>query len=131
MPLRETLTNAWDHIQGFLFPMLQEEVGPLTDKHRQIVSVLEVARPETFVIEWRGLPGRPLDDRRALAHAFTAKAVLGLPTTSALIERLAVDKTLRRLCGWERASEVPSLPRSRAPSPSSPPVPCRPACTRR
>ncbi len=108
MPLRETLTNTWDHIQGFLFPMLQEEVGPLTDKHRQIVSVLEVARPETFVIEWRGLPGRPLDDRKALARAFVAKAVLALPTTSALIERLAVDKTLRRLCGWERASEVPS-----------------------
>ena len=37
-----------------------------------------------------------------------AKAVLDLPTTSGLIERLAVDKALRRLCGWERASEVPS-----------------------
>jgi Transposase DDE domain/Transposase domain (DUF772) len=108
MPLRETLTNTWDHIQGFLFPMLQEEVGLLTDKHRQIVSVLEVARPETCVIEWRGLPGRPLEDRKALARAFVAKAVLGLPSTSALIERLAVDKTLRRLCGWERASQVSS-----------------------
>ena len=28
MPLRETLANTWDHIQGFLFPMLREEVGP-------------------------------------------------------------------------------------------------------
>jgi hypothetical protein len=36
MSLGETLTNTWDHIQGFLFPMLQEEVGLLTDKHRQI-----------------------------------------------------------------------------------------------
>ena len=28
MPLRETLTNSWDHIQGFLFPMLREENWP-------------------------------------------------------------------------------------------------------
>jgi hypothetical protein len=31
---------------------------------------------------------------------------LGLPTTAMLIERLAVDKTLRRLCGWEHRGEV-------------------------
>jgi hypothetical protein len=37
-----------------------------------------------------------------------AKAVLGLPTTSMLIERLAVDKPLRRLCGWEHPGQVSS-----------------------
>jgi len=40
------------------------------------------------------------------ARAFVAKAVLDLPTTSGLLERLAVDATLRRLCGFERASQV-------------------------
>ena len=34
--------------------------------------------------------------------------MLGIPTTSALIERLAVDKSLRRILGWERRSQVPS-----------------------
>ena len=62
--------------------------------HRQAQAarptVLEVARIEVFVRTWAGLPGRPLSDRHALARAFIAKAVLGLPTTSALIERLAV-----------------------------------------
>jgi hypothetical protein len=108
MPLRETLANSWDHIQGFVFPMLQEEVGPLTTQHERLVIVLDVARVETFVQMWAGLPGRPPEDRHALARAFVAKAVLDLPTTSGLIERLAVDATLRRLCGWERASQVPS-----------------------
>ena len=37
MPLRETQTNSWDHIQGFLFPMLREEVGPLTTQHERLV----------------------------------------------------------------------------------------------
>jgi hypothetical protein len=108
MPLRETLTTTWDHIQGFLFPMLREEVGPLTAQHERLVIVLDVAGIETFVQMWSGLPGRPLEDRHALARAFVAKAVLALPTTSGLIERLTVDATLRRLCGWERRSEVPS-----------------------
>jgi hypothetical protein len=108
MPLRETLNNTWDHIQGFLFPMLREEVGPLTPQHERLVVVLDLARIEAFVQMWPGLPGRPQEDRHALARAFVAKAVLNLATTSGLIERLAVDATLRRLCGWERASEVPS-----------------------
>jgi hypothetical protein len=108
MSVRETLINTLDHIQAFLFPMLREEVGPLTAQHERLVMVLCVARIEAFVQMWSGLPGRPLEDRHALARAFVAKAVLDLPTTSGLIERLAVDATLRRLCGWERRSEVPS-----------------------
>ena len=88
--------------------MLREEVGPLTVQHERLVVVLEIARIEALVQMRPGLPGRPVEDRHALARAFVAKAVLDLPTTSGLIERLAVDRTLRRLCGWERASEVPS-----------------------
>jgi hypothetical protein len=48
MPLRDSLSNTWSHIQGFLFPMLRDEVGPLTDKQKQVVVVLEVARIEAF-----------------------------------------------------------------------------------
>jgi hypothetical protein len=40
--------------------------------------------------------------------ARAAKAVLGVPTTTALIERLDVDKSLHRILGWERRSQVPS-----------------------
>jgi len=106
--MREMLTSAWTHIQGFLFPMLREEVGPLTAQHERLVTVLDVARIEAFVRMWPRLPGRPPADRHALARAFVAKAVLNLPTTLALVERLAVDDVLRRLCGWEGRRAVPS-----------------------
>ena len=88
--------------------MLRVEVGPLTAHHERLVIVLDVTRMETFVQMWSGLPGRPLEDRHALARAFVAKAVLNLPTTASLINRLTVDATLRRLCGWESAGQVPS-----------------------
>lgn len=108
MPLRDYLANTWDHIQANLFPWLAEEIGPLTETHKQVITVLEMARVEAFVQRWSGLPGRPLKDRHALAKAFVAKAVINLQQTNMLIERLAVDRQLRRLCGWERAGQVPS-----------------------
>ena len=77
--MREMLTSAWARIQGFLFPMLREEVGPLTPQHERLVAVFDVARIEAFVQMWPGLPGRPPADRHALARAFVAKVVLNLP----------------------------------------------------
>ena len=56
---------------------------------------------------FRGFPGRPSEDRAAIAKAFVAKMVYNLPTTRALIKRLQNDISLRRICGWERASDIP------------------------
>ena len=108
MPLLTCLSRTWAHIQGNLFPFLTAELGPLTETHKRVVTALELAGIEAFVRVWPGLPGRPPRDRAALARAFVAKAVLGLPTTSMLIERLTVDKQLRRLCGWEHPGQLPS-----------------------
>ena len=85
MPLRDFLSITWNHIQANLFPWLTEELGPLTDTHKQVITTLELVRIETLMRDWPGLPGRPLRDRAALARAFVAKAVMGLPTTSMLI----------------------------------------------
>jgi transposase len=108
MPLLQQLSESWSHIQDRLFPRLQEVVGPLLECHRRLVVVLEMACIEAFVQMIHGLPGRPAEDRFALARAYTAKAVLNLPTTRMLIDRLRVDPVLRRLCGWEFAAAIPS-----------------------
>ena len=108
MPLHEFLSETWNHIQVCLFPWLIEELGPLSDMHRKLIAILEMSRIHAFVHGWVGLPGRPPRDRAALARAFIAKAVMQIPTTVMLIERLSVDKQLRRLCGWETPGQVPS-----------------------
>ena len=108
MLLFQFLSDTWDHIQESLFPWLTEELGPLTDMHRKLIAILEVSRIHGFVQSWAGLPGRPPRDRAALARAFIAKAVMQIPTTAMLIERLRADKQLRRLCGWETSGQVPS-----------------------
>jgi hypothetical protein len=108
MSLKETLTTYWLRVQHELLPWLDDTVGPLGERHQQLVSVLGLARIETFVPSLHGLPGRPASERAALARAFVAKAVFNFATTILLIEMLSADKTLRRLCGWQRASAVPS-----------------------
>jgi hypothetical protein len=98
----------WSYIQGYLFPSMREDIDPITEALGRLVTTLDVIGLEAFVPDPPRAPGRPPEDRRALARAFVSKAILGIPTTSALIERLDVDKSLRRILGWERRSQVPS-----------------------
>jgi hypothetical protein len=70
-------------IQGALFPALQEELGPLTEKHLQLVALLNMVHIEASIACVRGCVGRPAKDRRAIARAFVAKAVCNMSTTTA------------------------------------------------
>jgi len=108
MKLNEKLSQYWHRIQGNLFPWLQEELGSLSEKQQQLITALELARVEEFIPSYRGCVGRPQDDRCAIARAFIAKAVYNMGTTRQLIDRLRCDKILRRICGWEKASAIPS-----------------------
>ena len=105
--LRNTLSQRWLTIQGSLFPWLSEELGPLTEKQQALVTILELVRIEDFIMSSRGFPGRPPKDRTAIARAFVAKVVYNKPTTRALLDRLATDSALRRICGWERVNDFP------------------------
>ncbi|MGH8114936.1 MAG: transposase [Rhodanobacteraceae bacterium] len=109
MSLKEVLSSYWIRIQEELFPWIEETAGgALSRHHRQLVSVLGLARIEALLPARQGQPGRPPSERAALARAFVAKAVFNLASTRLLIDMLSADKTLRRLCGWQRAGEVPS-----------------------
>ena len=105
--LREGLSQSWLIIQGSLFPWLQEELGALTEKQQQLVTILELIRIEEHVNDYYGGVGRPPKSRAAIARAFIAKMVYNMPTTRMLLERLESDKTLRSLCGWEYRYQIP------------------------
>jgi hypothetical protein len=93
-------------MQGVLFPALQEELGPLTDKHRQLVAVLGLVQIDALVGAWSGGVGRPARHRRAMARSFVAKAVYNMGHTRELLDRLKSDASLRRICGWESYREL-------------------------
>jgi len=104
---RNGIMQRWRTIQHELMSELQSEVGALTPKLEHLIHTLEWVRIEEFVGSTWGGCGRPEHDRGMLANAFVAKAVLGLPTTAGLIERLAVDRALRRICGFSMWKKLP------------------------
>jgi len=108
MALAKTLSQYWLRLQTSLFPWLEEELGEMTEKEQKLVTTLELIRIERFTALSRSLRGRSPKERAAVARAFVAKAVYHMPTTRALLDRLACDRKLRRICGWEQKGEIPS-----------------------
>jgi len=107
--IHDNMMARWSHVQSCLFPFMREELEPCTEALERLIIVLDTIGLEAYVPSPPSSGrGRKPDDRRALARAFIAKAMFSMPTTVSLIERLAVDKSLRRICGWETRREVPS-----------------------
>jgi hypothetical protein len=103
-----TTLEVWNHIQRQLFPMLQEELGPLTEKDNQFVEVIGLVPLGLFLESYRWVGnGCPPHERAWLVHAFIAKALCQFPTTRALLDALKARPVLQRLCGWESLSDLP------------------------
>ncbi len=102
------LGGLWNTIQAWLFPMIEDELGELDEKHREFVAVCEICAPQTCLSAYRWIGnGCPPKSRLALFKAFVAKAIWDFPTTRDLIDAVRHRPTLRRLCGWETLGAVP------------------------
>ena len=107
LTLRQQITQFAHLLQSELFPLLEVELGELSEPAKRLVATLEMIPLARFVPSSRGWVGRPPKDRLAIANAFVAKAVYGFGLTTQLLEALDSDAQLRRICGWEEAWQVP------------------------
>jgi hypothetical protein len=105
------LCAIFHHLQRQLFPALADEMGALSALDQQFCEVVALTDLGRFTrrYAWCG-NGAPPCPRTWLAHAFLAKTVYQFPTTAALLDALKSRPTLRRLCGWESAGDIPSEP---------------------
>ena len=103
------LHDLWQHLQRQLFPTLLDELGGLGERDQHFVQVISLLPLGPFLprYRWKGI-GCPPHERVWLLHAFIAKAVYGFATTELLLDALRTRPTLRRLCGWETLSDIPS-----------------------
>jgi hypothetical protein len=104
-----TLFGIWNTIQTKLFPSLEQELDPLSEKEREFIEIVCLLDLPSHMRQyrWHGF-GRKKKSRINIAKAFVAKSVYNFETTDILIEYLNGCKNIRRLCGWERSSEIPS-----------------------
>jgi len=104
-----TLFDIFNSIQSNLFPWLEKELDPLSEKEQKFIKVVLLLDLGKHMKEFMGCGvGRKRKNRSSLAKAFVAKAVYNFETTDILIEYLIGCKNLRRLCGWEHRWSVQS-----------------------
>lgn len=108
MNFRDKLSVFWNNLQHKLIPTIEQQMGPLSKKHKIIIAVLEIIQIERFLFQSRFHIGRPKKDRIQLARAFIAKVILKKAYNNDLIELLKVDSHLRVICGWYSVNEIPS-----------------------
>ena len=107
--LSSNLSKMWTkikNIENSLFPELQEQLGILSSKEEKLIKILDFAQIEKniTVVKITNTPR----DREEMARSFIAKSVYNMQTTRDLIDRLKIDRTLRVLCGWRYAKDIPS-----------------------
>ena len=107
LTLRQQLARFSHLLQSALFPVLEEELGELSDTNKRLIAVLNLIPLARFIPSSRGWMGRPSKDRVAIASAFVAKAVYNFENNRDLLDRLANDRQLLAICGWKHARQVP------------------------
>jgi IS5 family transposase len=111
MKLRETISWLMGTLQQSLFPYFEDcSQAPLTEKQKHLIQILEIVQVEKFVPrssshQWMG---RRIREREAIARSFVAKAIYQFLTTRLLIAALKETPQLRRICGFENKSDIPS-----------------------
>jgi hypothetical protein len=104
---RQAILQFGHVLQQQLFPHLDAAVGRLSPQLELVAAIVSLVPLARWLSTGRARTGRPAKDRAALVTAFMAKAVLNLPTTRDLINRLQVDQALRQLCGWRSPRSLP------------------------
>ncbi len=97
--------------QEEIFPDLMDRFGYRSKKHEQLIQILDLidmdsVYPRRF---WDSGFGRPKINRQAFLAAFIAMIIWHIQTAEMLRERLAADKFLRSICGFDyRVNKLPS-----------------------
>lgn len=104
----EPIRQYWQLCQRNLFPVLEEQIGGLSDPYKVLAAALALLGNGSIAAPVQGLRGRPKQDRLPILRAFVAKAFLNLGSTRQLLKQLQQDTQLRQLCGWNSCGRLPS-----------------------
>ena len=107
----ESFAEHWLTIQPRLFDFLEDEVGELDEEQKLFVRVAESLDLRQIEARhgWCG-NGRKPSSRLAIFKLLLMKHVWNWPETKDALGEVRRSPALRRLCGWESVSDIPSEP---------------------
>lgn len=80
----------------------------LTKEHILLINILKIVETNRADFKiYTGKKGRPLYNRMRLFHCFIARSILQISTVNKLIDRLNVDRNLKRICGYDYEDKIP------------------------
>jgi hypothetical protein len=101
------LSRHWAQYQPILLGSPDPELI-FTEPLQKLIIILDTIAPENFwFLHSQPMTGRHKIDRVAMMRVFIAKSVLGIPDNKFMRERLLIDYTLRRICGFTDISSIP------------------------
>lgn len=101
------LSRHWAQYQPILFGSPDPELI-FTKPLQKLIIILDTIAPENFwFLHSQPMTGRHKIDRVAMMRVFIGKSVLNIPDNKFMRERLLIDYTLRRICGFTDISSVP------------------------
>lgn len=108
----DQLAPYWKQVTEKLHPLLEIslEVSPKLLQTAQIFEVVRIEEHVSAPVE--GIRGRKQIDRRPIARAFLAKAVMNLNSTRQLVQFLQQSLSFRHLCGMEKVPSEPTFSRA-------------------
>ena len=104
----QPIRQYWQLCQRHLFPVLEEQLGPLSENYRLLAAALALLGDAGIAAPARKRRGRRSHDRLPIFRALLAKSFLNLVSTRQLLEQLHHNAALRQLCGWNSSQQVPS-----------------------
>lgn len=105
----EHFASHWLTIQPSLFNFIEDEVGELDENQSLFVRLAESVELGRIAAKygWRG-NGRKPSSRLAMFKLLLVKHVWNFPTTKDALAEVRHAPSMRRLCGWESQSDIPS-----------------------
>lgn len=103
------ISSIFHYLNPSLPGMLDEQLPRMSPKHQQLLATIEFLGIEEHIQDrpYSGVGRRP-HSNICVARAFFAKAIMQIQDTKHLWHALRADDNLRRICGWDRACDVPS-----------------------
>ena len=104
-----TLSRHWLTYQPMLLSPSVKDLT-LTQPIQKLIILFDIIQPQDFEMFFpEKNTGRPKLNRISILRAFIAKVVFNITDNKFLHERLQVDYTLRRVCGFTEIRKIPCL----------------------
>ena len=103
------VSSIFRYLNPCLPLFLEEQLPNMSPQHEKLLATLEFLEPDRHIQDRvYASVGRPPCSIIPVVRAFIAKSIMQIEKTNYLLYTLRTDDNMRRICGWDKPSDLPS-----------------------